>query len=119
MEELIKGELETYFEQGYEGHLEYTFVPEVNPQAVNGGRGYFLKSGDFLRILDVSGEPIWEGELQLIPSRISTLFFRDRHRLDYDVWCPRKQKGVSYADWVDWFWAKPPLKGEFFRKPGA
>ena len=112
---LIEGQLEPYWEQGWEGNFSYTFVPKIGREKVNGGRGYFLASGDFLQILDPSGETLWEGMLHFIPSNLSGLFFRDRHRLKSNVWCNLKQKGVSYSDWVGWFWATPRLQGRFRR----
>jgi hypothetical protein len=112
---LIEGHLEPYWEQGWEGNFSYTFVPRIGREEVNGGRGYFLKSGDFLQILDPSEVVIWEGYLHLVPSRLSQLFFRDRHDLGSDVWCDLKQKDVSYSDWVGWFWATPRLQGRFRR----
>lgn len=118
MKELIKGELHPYYEFGMEGRFEYTFVPDSDPQAVNGGRGYFLKSGDFLRILGDNGDIVWEGKLRFVPSKTSRLIFPDRHRLGNSVWATSKQKGVSYADWVGWFWATPRLQGEFFPHDG-
>jgi len=111
----IKGELAGYWEQGYEGRIDYTFIPDVNAKAINSGRGYFLKSGDFLRIFDENNLVIWEGEIDLVPSRIGTLFFPDRHKLDTSIWATTKQKNVSYADWMSWFWSKPNMRAEFFR----
>ena len=59
---ILQGELEAYWEQGMEGLILFSFMPE-------GGK-------------------------------------------DADIWSNEKQKGVSYADWMDWFWRKPPLKAK-------
>jgi hypothetical protein len=114
-EKCIKGELAGYWEQGYEGRINYTFIPDENAEAINGGRGYFLKSDDFLRIFDENGVVIWEGEIKLVPVRTSALFFPDRHKLDNNIWATNKQQGVSYADWIGWFWSTPRMRAEFFR----
>lgn len=114
-ETFIKGTVEPYWEFGMEGRFEYTFVPNMNPQSVNDGRGYFLKSGDFLRIYKPNGDIAWEGEIRFIVTRISHLFFPDHHHLNSNVWSSQKQKGVRYADWVGWFWSNPRLKAEFWR----
>ena len=114
--ELITGRLEPYFEQGWEGRFDYTFMPAKDPHLINDGRGYFLENGDFLKILDLKEEVLWEGEIQWIASRLNVLFFRDRHRLDNNVWSTVKQKGVTYADWVGWFWSTPRLVARFRRR---
>ena len=116
--EMITGVLEPYWEQGMEGRFEYTFVPDNDPRSINGGRGYFLRSGDYLRIFGLGGETIWQGKLELIPSRINHFLFQDRHQLQSQVWSTTKQEGVSYSDWIGWFWSQPRLRAEFLkRKP--
>ena len=105
MPEFIAGKLEPYYEQGYEGMFQYTFVPLVDAHLVNGGRGYFLRTGDQLRIFATDDELIWSGGVELVPSKLDRLIFPDRHRLEAKVWATEKQKRVKYADWIGWFWA--------------
>lgn len=111
--DLHLGMIKAYWEQGMEGAFDYVFVPDKEPHLANGGRGYFLKSGDFLRIFANDGSIIWEGELHFINTRLTQLFRPDRHHLPNQVWSYQKQEGVSYSDWVSWFWASPSLKAEF------
>ena len=115
--ELVSGFIEPYWEQGMEGSFDYVFVPNENRESVNGGRGYFLHSGDYLRILGQDETVLWEGQLNFVPSRIRHLILPDRHNLKSSVWSYTKQGGVSYADWVGWFWAEPRLKAEFLKRP--
>ncbi len=115
--ELVSGFIEPYWEQGMEGGFDYVFVPNDDRESVNGGRGYFLHSGDYLRIFGDEGVILWQGELKFVPSRINHLFLQDRHNLSNQVWSNIKQDGVLYADWVGWFWSTPCLKGEFLKRP--
>ncbi len=98
-----------------EGQFNYVFVPDENREAVNGGRGYFLTSGDYLLVFGQDGAILWQGRLRFVPSRINYLLFQDRHNLQNSVWSTSKQAGVSYADWVGWFWSQPRLKAQFQR----
>jgi len=101
MTELI-GELEAYWEQGWEGRIEYAFNFE-------GSKGpLFLESGQHLTIYSESGDVIWSGKIKFVKKNN----WFDKHKLDAKIWSWNKQKGVSYADWMDWFWRKPPLKAK-------
>jgi len=101
MTELI-GELEAYWEQGWEGRIEYAFNFE-------GSKGpLFLESGQHLTIYSESGDVIWSGKIKFVKKNN----WFDKHKLDAKIWSWIKQKGVSYADWMDWFWRKPPLKAK-------
>ena len=113
MTKFAPGKLEPYYEQGYEGQFQYTFVPLVDAHLVNGRRGHFLRTGDQLRILPAGGELVWNGVVELVPSKIDRLLFPARHRLEAKVWSTEKQKRVDYADWGGWFRANPRLSAEF------
>lgn len=98
---VIDGELEAYWEQGWEGRVEFAFHFEGNH------RPFFLSNGQFLTIYNADGSILFSGEIDFVRRR-----FFDNHRLDANIWAPVKQKGVSYADWMDWFWRQPPLKAK-------
>lgn len=102
---ILQGELEAYWEQGMEGLILFSFIPE-------GGKGLndliTLQNGQLLTIFNADDSILWSGTINFI--RRSD--FWDRHKLDADIWSNEKQKGVSYADWMDWFWRKPPLKAK-------
>lgn len=101
MTELL-GELETYWEQGWEGRIDYAFQFEGNQEP------FFLKNGQHLTIYALNGDVLWAGKIKLI--KRNTWF--DNHKLEANIWSWVKQKGVSYADWMGWFWHKPPLKAK-------
>lgn len=96
------GELLAYWEQGWEGMIDFFFQ-------VDGSDEFFpLKDGQHLTIFNADGSVLWSGKLNFI--RRNEWF--DKHRLNADIWAYTKQKGVSYADWMDWFWRQPPLKAK-------
>jgi hypothetical protein len=101
MKKILEGTLEAYWEQGWEGRIEYAFRFEgqTNP--------FLLQNGQRLTIYDADEKLLWSGTLQFVKRG-----FFDRHKLNADIWSYIKQKGVSYADWMDWFWHKPPLKAK-------
>ena len=115
--ELISGTIEPYWEQGMEGQFDFVFAPSERRSEINGGRGYFLTTGDYLRIYQQDGPVQWQGQLKFVPSRINNLLFPDRHSLKSGVWSTVKQEGVSYADWIGWFWSNPRLKADFLKRP--
>lgn len=86
-----------------EGQILFAFVPENTEQ---GSHPIFLENGHHLTIFGANDEVLWSGFLQFVKK--SQWF--DRHTLEADIWSYVKQKGVSYADWMAWFWHKPPLK---------
>ena len=53
--ELISGTIEPYWEQGMEGQFDFVFAPSERRSEINGGRGYFLTTGDYLRIYQQDG----------------------------------------------------------------
>ena len=97
----INGQLEAYWEQGWEGRIEFAFQFDGNKHP------FFLKNGQYLTIYDVDENPLWYGEIHFVKRG-----FFDKHRLNADIWTYTKQKGIPYADWMDWFWRKPPLKAK-------
>ena len=93
--------LEAYWEQGWEGRIEFSFQFEDNKHP------FFLTNGQHLTIFHEDGSTLWSGKIHFVKRG-----FFDKHRLNADIWAYTKQKGVSYADWMDWFWRKPPLKAK-------
>jgi hypothetical protein len=98
---VLHGELEAYWEQGWEGRIEFAFQFEGN------GTPFFLQGGQHLTIYDTDGKILWSGKIQFVKRG-----FFDHHKLDAEIWSYIKQKDVSYADWMDWFWRRPPLKAK-------
>lgn len=101
----LNGKLEAYWEQGMEGLILFSFMPE-------GGNGLHdliaLENGQHLTIFDADGNTLWSGKLNFVRRNDR----RDQHKLDAGIWSYEKQKDVSYADWMAWFWHKPPLKAK-------
>lgn len=95
----VQGELVAYWEQGWEGRIEFAF------QAESSNTLTFLKNGDLLTIYAEDGTIHWSGEIQWVRRR-----FWDRHQLEADIWSYQKQRGVAYGRWLAWFWHKPSLK---------
>ncbi len=107
----LTGQLEAYWEQGMEGRIEYAFYPDDPALREAGTLPIWLKNGHFLRIFD-GDDVLWEGEIQFVSRRG---WFRDeQHDLPNGIWHDAKQKGVSYAQWIAWFWQKPPLRAELY-----
>lgn len=96
---IIVGKLEAYWEQGMEGRIEFAFQFEGQTAP------FFLQNGHRLTIYEKDEKILWAGTIQFVKRG-----FFDRHKLKAGIWSDVKQKGVSYADWMDWFWRKPPLK---------
>ncbi len=99
---ILDGTLEAYYENGWEGQFVFAFQFEGNTTP------FFLENGQHLTIYNADGTTLWSGKIQLV--RRNT--WLDKHRLSADIWSDWKQKGVSYADWMDWFWRNPPLKAK-------
>ena len=97
--EIHHGKLEAYWEQGWEGRIDFAFQPDDSPHPI------FLQNGHRLTILDADGETLWSGRIQFVARG-----GRENHNLDAGIWAYEKQKGVTYAQWMDWFWRKPPLE---------
>jgi hypothetical protein len=101
----LTGFLEAYYEQGWEGMILFCFLPE-NGKGLNDL--IHLQNGQRLTIFDTDDKTLWTGTIDFVQRNE----WRDRHRLSAGIWSDTKQKGVSYADWMDWFWRKPPLKAK-------
>jgi hypothetical protein len=100
----IEGELDPYYEQGWEGSFRYNLtVPGMNEP-------YFLKDDDLLDILDQDGQPLWSGFFRLRKRR-----FWERHKLGSDVFSDTVLKGLSYQQWMEWLWSNPRLKARILR----
>ena len=95
------GHLEAYWEQGWEGRIEYCFFDIDRKELL------FLKNGDRLTIYAEGDSILWSGEIHFVRRG-----WCDRHQLDAGIWSDSKQKGVSYKNWMAWFWHKPSLKGD-------
>ena len=95
----LNGKLEAYWEQGWDGRVEFALQ-------IDGASGpFFMESGQQLTIYQDDGEIIWSGRIHFV--KVNHWF--DKHTLSAKIWSWSKQKGVSYAEWMDWFWRKPPL----------
>ena len=103
---VIRGHIEGYWEQGWEGRIEYVFVPEEGSNVRE--PMIFLTKGQRLTIYDKEGKILWRGEIELV-GKSWWESFKDSK---LSVWSESKQKGVSYEEWIDWFWQKAPLKAE-------
>ena len=99
---ILTGELEAYWEQGWEGRIDFAFQFSGNQEP------FILQNGQQLTIYDTNEKVLWSGKIQLVKRNM----WWDNHKLDAEIWSWVKQKGVSYADWMDWFWRKPPLKAK-------
>jgi len=97
----LNGQLEAYYEQGWEGRIEFA----VN--TVDSARPIFLESGHHLTIYDTNESILWAGTIQFVKRKYS-----EKHNLQAGIWSWSKQKGVPYGDWMDWFWRKPALKAK-------
>jgi hypothetical protein len=95
---IINGTLLAYYEQGWYGRIEFYFQPD------DSGEFFPLQNGQGLTIFNEDGKILWSGKLQFVKRG-----FFDWHRY---VWSDTKQKGVSYAKWLNWFWTLPPLQAE-------
>ncbi|MGB2927080.1 MAG: hypothetical protein WBB82_17410 [Limnothrix sp.] len=95
----LEGELEAYWDQSWEGRIAFAFNTFSNT------RPFFLENGHYLTIYESEATILWAGTIAFVPRG-----FFDRHQLKVGIWSGTKQKGVSYADWMDWFWRRPPLK---------
>lgn len=98
------GELEAYWEQGGEGRIAFAFRAPGQTTPI------LLQNGHRLTLYDHRDKVLWSGEVHLV--KRGDL---DRHTLDAEIWSDSKQKGVSYQNWMAWFWHKPPLKARLIR----
>lgn len=94
-----EGLLELYWEQGWEGRVEYSLFLEGLRHPL------FLENGQRLTIYGEDGSVLWSGVVRFVPRKR-----REDHDLPYGIWSDMKQAGVSYAQWMAWFAHKPPLQ---------
>ena len=94
------GRLMAYWEQGWEGRIEYGFEPDMRDASAG---PCFIRNGDYLRIFSPDACVLWEGDVRLVPRR-RWLLIRQQHDLGNDVWHDLTQAGVAYKDWIFWFW---------------
>ncbi len=100
------GRLEAYYEQGMEGRIIYAFLADNDlPSGAQREALIFLKDGHELTIFDEDNAILWSGTIKLVKRR-----WWDKHKLTAPIWTYRKQKGVAYWQWMDWFWRKRPLR---------
>jgi hypothetical protein len=97
--EPLNGTLLAYWEQGWEGRIEFAFQPDASDVPI------FLQDGHRLTIFRENGSALWSGTIRLVPRRIW-----DKHQLETPIWSYRKQRGVTYAIWMGWIWRDRPLK---------
>jgi hypothetical protein len=95
---VLQGELLAYWEQGWEGRIAFAFQSDASDTPI------FLQNGDRLSIYAEDGTILWSGQIHWVRRRVW-----DRHRRDAGIWSFQKQKGVSYDQWLAWFWQTPPL----------
>ncbi len=97
----IAGRLEAYWEQGWEGRIEYAFTPRD-------GAGLaalvFLARGHHLTIHDPAGGVRWSGAIDLVRRG-----WLSRAPRGLTMWAYQTQRGVPYATWLRWFCHRPPL----------
>ena len=94
------GRLMAYWEQGWEGRIEYGFEPDMRDASAG---PYFIQNGDYLRIFSSDACVLWEGSVRFVPRR-KWLFMLQHHDLDNGSWNGSTQAGVAYKDWISWFW---------------
>lgn len=105
-ENILFGELEAYYEQGWEGRIEYAFYPN-EPDKANIALPCFLTNGQHLTIFSSDNNILWSGIIDFVG-----LNWWDQATSKHTIWAGCKQKGVAYKDWLAWFWHKPPLKAK-------
>jgi hypothetical protein len=92
------GYLEAYWEQGWEGRIEYALSIEGKPTP------YFLADGEHLTVYAPDDTILWEGQLRFVGRG------REQHDLPSGIWAYEKQAGVPYSRWIAWFVQQPPLR---------
>lgn len=97
----MTGSLLAYFEQGWEGMIACAFQPD------DSSLPFFLQDGQHLTIFAADGATLWSGRLHFVRRRCW-----EHHNLSAGIWADAKPKGVSYGQWMEWFWRQPPLRAE-------
>lgn len=101
------GELHAYWEQGWEGRIEYALAIEGQPHP------FFLAKGQHLTIYAEDGSVLWQGVLRFVSRG------REQHHLPTGIWTFEKQRGVPYGQWLGWFLHDPPLRATVTDEPPA
>lgn len=99
------GELCAYWEQGWEGRIEYALAIEGQPHPL------FLTTGQRLTIYGTDGGVLWQGRLRFVSRG------REQHSLPYGIWSDLKQQGVPYGQWIAWFVHQPSLRATVVDQP--
>lgn len=97
--ESYTGVLEAYWEQGWEGRVEYALFTDGLRAPL------FLTNGQRLTIYAGDDSVLWSGVVCLVRMK-----WREAHDLPYGIWSDVKQKGLPYAQWMAWFVHTPPLR---------
>ena len=95
---IINGTLLAYYEQGWDGRIEFFFQPDDSQEFIP------LQNGQQLTLFDEDGKTLWSGKIELVKRGLF-----DTHKY---VWSKSKQKGVSYTQWLTWYWTLPPLQAQ-------
>jgi hypothetical protein len=104
---IYHGYLEAYWEQGWEGRIEYALGMEGRPAPL------FLADGQHLTIYAPDDTILWQGRLRFVGRG------RERHNLPTGVWADGKQEEVPYDRWLGWFLHEPPLRAAMMDEPTA
>ncbi|MDQ1300540.1 MAG: hypothetical protein QG637_458 [Chloroflexota bacterium] len=95
---IYNGHLEAYWEQGWEGRIEYALAVAGRPSP------FFLSPGQHLTIFAPDDRILWQGRLRFVGRG------REQHNLPIGIWADSKQAGVPYGRWIAWFIQRPPLR---------
>ncbi len=106
-----EGHLEAYWEQGWEGRVEYAFTRHDRAGLA---ALVFLARGDLLTIYDPAGGVRWSGAIELVRRG-----WFSRAPRELTMWNEFTQRGVAYADWIRWFVHRPPLAATLRRPASA
>ncbi len=101
---ILSGYIFAYFEQGWEGRIDYAFAAD------NSKTFLLLNTGDKLTVYNRDDSLLFKGEIKFRKRR-----FWHNHNLDVDIWSYVKQKSVSYEKWMSWFWHKPHLRAKLIK----
>lgn len=104
---IYHGELHAYWEQGWEGRIEYALAIEGEPHP------FFLATGQHLTIYAEDGGVLWQGVLRFVSRG------REQHHLPTGIWAFEKQRNVPYGQWLGWFLHHPPLRAMVTDEPPA
>lgn len=102
---IINGTLLAYYEQGWDGRIEFFFQSDDSKDFIP------LQNGQLLTLFDEDGKTLWSGKIELVKRGLF-----DRHKY---IWAKTKQKGISYNQWLTWYWTLPPLQAQLEFKDEA